>query len=182
MLVLRSVVFNACFYIFIVITMIAITPIFVLPQRWGWPAIFFWARANLWLMRVIVGTRIEVRGREHIPEGGCIVASKHQSVWETFALLPEFKDPTFILKRELRWLPLFGWYTIKMRQIPVNRGKRAAALLAMTTKAREAIALGRQILIFPEGTRRPAGAQNPLTSMVLRISIAIWNAVACRWR
>lgn len=159
MLALRSVIFNICFYVFIIVAMIAIVPIFLLPRKWCWPFIFFWARGNLWLLRVIVGMRIEVRGREHIPDGGYIVAAKHQSLWETFALLPEFKDPTFILKRELAWLPLFGWYTMKMRQIPVNRGKRSAALLAMTAKAREAINEGREILIFPEGTRRAAGAE-----------------------
>ncbi|AXS38753.1 1-acyl-sn-glycerol-3-phosphate acyltransferase [Breoghania sp. L-A4] len=159
MLVLRSILFNVCFYVLIVVMMIAITPIFFIPRKWGWPAVIAWARINLWLLRVIVGMKIEVRGREHIPQGGCIVAAKHQSLWETFALLPEFEDPTFILKRELTWLPWFGWYTIKMRQIPVNRGKRSTALLAMTARAREAIDEGRQILIFPEGTRRPAGAE-----------------------
>lgn len=159
MLVLRSIFFNICFYVFITMMMIAILPIFLLPRKWCWPIIFFWSHGNLWLLRVITGTHIEVRGRENIPQGGYIVAAKHQSAWETFALLREFKDPTFILKSELTWLPLFGWYTKKMQQIPVNRGKRSVALLAMTAKAREAIADGREILIFPEGTRKASGAE-----------------------
>lgn len=159
MLVLRSVLFNIAFYVVLFVALIGFTPVFVLPRKWGWPFIFSWGRVNLWLLRVIVGLKIEVRGRENIPQGGCIVAAKHQSLWETFALLPEFTDPTFILKRELSWLPFFGWYTLKMKQIPVNRGKRSAALVAMTARAREAVAEGRQILIFPEGTRRPAGGE-----------------------
>ncbi|PTW63298.1 1-acyl-sn-glycerol-3-phosphate acyltransferase [Breoghania corrubedonensis] len=159
MVLLRSALFNICFYLYIVVALVVYAPAFFLPRRVGWPLIVLWARASLWMLRVIAGIKIEVRGRENIPDGGFIVAAKHQSVWETFALLTLFPDPTFILKRELTWLPIFGWYTMKMKMIPVNRGKRSAALRAMTADAREAIAEGRQILIFPEGTRRPAGAE-----------------------
>jgi 1-acyl-sn-glycerol-3-phosphate acyltransferase len=87
------------------------------------------------------------------------VASKHQSLWETFALLLLFSDPAFILKRELIWIPFFGWYAWKAGMIPVNRGKRSQALAEMTTCARAELARGRQIVIFPEGTRRAPGAQ-----------------------
>lgn len=159
MVLLRSALFNFCFYLYIVVALFVYTPAFLLPRKVGWPLIVFWARASLWMLRVIAGIRLEVRGRENIPDGGFIVAAKHQSVWETFALLTLFPDPTFILKRELTWLPIFGWFTMKMKMIPVNRGKRSAALRAMTVHAREAIAEDRQILIFPEGTRRPAGAE-----------------------
>ena len=110
-------------------------------------------------MRVFAGIKVEVRGRENLPDGGFIAAMKHQSAWETVALIPLFRSPTFILKRELRWIPIFGWYTAKFKQIPINRGKRSEALAAMMLAAKEAIAEKRQILIFPEGTRRPAGAE-----------------------
>ncbi|WP_319774725.1 lysophospholipid acyltransferase family protein [Breoghania sp.] len=156
---LRSALFNLAFYLYIAVAVFAYMPAFLLPRRVGWPLVVLWARASLWMLRVICGVRMEVRGRENIPEGGFIVASKHQSAWETFALLTLFPDPTYVLKRELTWLPLFGWYTKKMKMIPVNRGKRSAALLALATAAREAIDENRQILIFPEGTRRPAGAE-----------------------
>ncbi|MDN3721173.1 lysophospholipid acyltransferase family protein [Roseibium salinum] len=118
-----------------------------------------WSRALQLLMRVLAGIKVEIRGRENLPEGGLIAAMKHQSAWETVALIPLFSSPTFILKRELRWIPIFGWYTAKFRQIPINRGRRSEALKAMMQAAKEAIAEGRQILIFPEGTRRPAGAE-----------------------
>lgn len=159
MLVLRSFLYNFFFYLFTLILMVAASPLLLFPRHVGWPVVPFWAHVNLWMLRHVVGLKVEFRGRENIPEGGFIVASKHQSALETFALIPEFRDPTYILKRELRYIPLFGWYTMRMKQIPVDRGKRSLALAAMTERAREAVGEGRQILIFPEGTRRPAGAE-----------------------
>ncbi|MCC2110914.1 MAG: 1-acyl-sn-glycerol-3-phosphate acyltransferase [Hyphomicrobiales bacterium] len=158
-MILRSLLFNAAFYVNIIVWMFAISPIFLMPRRWGWVAIRAWVHSTLWLYRVITGTRYEIRGREHLPTGGYIVAAKHQSFWETFALVPLFDDPAFIAKRELMWIPFFGWYLKKMQMIPVDRGKRSAALKAMSARVGMAIAKGRQILIFPEGTRRPAGAE-----------------------
>jgi 1-acyl-sn-glycerol-3-phosphate acyltransferase len=158
MLVFRSLLFNIAFYINIVVWMIVLLPTFLLPRRMFMRAVQAWAKSSLWLMRVLAGTAVEYRGLERIPAGGFVVASKHQSLWETFALLPVFDDPTFILKRELRWIPMFGWYTRKADCIPVDRKAGSQALLAMTAKAREEVRDGRQILIFPEGTRRPAGA------------------------
>jgi 1-acyl-sn-glycerol-3-phosphate acyltransferase len=87
-----------------------------------------------------------------------LIASKHQSLWETFALVPLFADPTFILKRELMWLPFFGWYAWKAQMIPVDRGARSQALAAISARGRIELARNRQIVIFPEGTRRPPGA------------------------
>ncbi|MET0428366.1 MAG: lysophospholipid acyltransferase family protein [Microvirga sp.] len=158
MLLVRSLLFNVAFYINIVVWMIVLLPTFLLPRRMFMRSVQAWAKSSLWLMRVLAGTAVEFRGLERIPAGGFVVASKHQSLWETFALLPVFDDPTFILKRELRWIPLFGWYTRKADCIPVDRKAGSRALVAMTAKAREEVRDGRQILIFPEGTRRPAGA------------------------
>ena len=110
-------------------------------------------------MRVVCGIKVEYRGLEKIPPGALLVASKHQSLWETFALLPLFSDPAFILKRELQWIPFFGWYAWKAGMIPVDRGRRAQALADMTERARASSARGRQIVIFPEGTRRAPGAE-----------------------
>jgi 1-acyl-sn-glycerol-3-phosphate acyltransferase len=118
----------------------------------------FWARGNNWLLRNVCGITVELRGLERIPPGPLLVASKHQSMWETFALFPLFADPAFILKRELMWLPFFGWYAWKADMIPVDRGARSQALAAMSARARIELARNRQIVIFPEGTRRPPGA------------------------
>src|SRR5262249_33103715 len=118
-----------------------------------------WGRTNLWFLRTIAGIDVEFRGLEKITSKPTIVASKHQSAWETFALVTLFDNPVYILKRELQWIPIFGWLTIKGRMIPVNRGARGQALADMTERARLELSRGRQLIIFPEGTRRPAGAE-----------------------
>ncbi len=115
--------------------------------------------ARLWFLRVVCGITVEWRGREKLPDGACLVACKHQSSWETFALFMLLPDPTYVLKRELMWLPLFGWLATKARMIPVDRGSHAKAFAGMAAAARQEIARGRQIVIFPEGTRRPPGAE-----------------------
>lgn len=154
----RSLAFNALFYLNTVFWLIVGIPTFLLPYRTTVWVAKSWGRVNLVLLRVVVGIGYEIRGREKIPPGALIVASKHQSAWETFALLPLFDNPTFILKRELQWIPVFGWLTIKGRMVPVDRKKGSQALVAMTDRARVELNDGRQIIIFPEGTRRPAGA------------------------
>lgn len=158
MLFLRSLLFNVAFYASTILWLIVLIPFVAAPRRIFMRMIQAWGRTSLWLLRAIAGTRVEFRGLERIPPGGLLVASKHQSFLETFALLTVFDDPTFILKRELMWIPLFGWYTVKARQVPVNRSAGSLALTEMNARAREEAARGRQILIFPEGTRRPPGA------------------------
>lgn len=154
----RSILFNIAFYLNIIVWMIGCTPMLLLPRRWAIGCVHGWARCSTWLLRVIGGVRVEVRGGRPRPGAPLLVASKHQSVFETFALLPYFSDPAFILKRELTWIPLFGWWCHKMRMIPVDRGKGATALKDMARRAHAEAARGRQIVIFPEGTRRPPGA------------------------
>lgn len=158
MLVLRSLLFNVAFYANLILWLIMLFPCLLVPRRVFMRLVKLWARQSLWLLRVIAGTKIEIRGQEKIPPGGLLVASKHQSMWETFALVPLFEDPTFILKRELMWIPFFGWYTWKADCVPVNRKAGSQALIQMMARAREEAREGRQILIFPEGTRRPPGA------------------------
>jgi 1-acyl-sn-glycerol-3-phosphate acyltransferase len=158
MILLRSLAFNVAFYANIIVWMIAILPTLVLPRAVLMAVVRAWARSNLWLLRVIAGIGVEFRGLENLPAGGALLAAKHQSLWETFALLTVAHDPAFIMKRELRWIPLFGWYTWKAQQVPVDRKGGSAALNAMAARAREAAQSGRQIIIFPEGTRRPVDA------------------------
>ena len=155
----RSLVFNALFYVNITVRMVVALPTLLLPRVFMLRVLRGYARSTLWLLRVVCGVDVQWRGREKIPEGACIVACKHQSLWETFALFMLLEDPTYVLKRELMWLPLFGWLATKAGMIPVDRGARAAALARMTALARREIARSRQIVIFPEGTRRPPGAE-----------------------
>jgi 1-acyl-sn-glycerol-3-phosphate acyltransferase len=155
----RSIAFNLLFYLNTLLYLIVALPTFFLPYRAIIAVARSWARTNLVLLRVVAGIDYELRGREKLPKGPIIVAPKHQSAWETFALLPLFDNPVFILKRELQWIPIFGWLTIKGRMVPVDRGAGSQALAAMTERARIELADNRQIIIFPEGTRRPAGAE-----------------------
>lgn len=160
MLVLRSLLFNVLFYVNLALWLVfAAMPAMLLPRRALLAVTVGWAHTALWLMRVVAGTDYEITGREHIPEGGLIVAAKHQSFWETFVMMMLFKDPIFILKRELIWVPFFGWCLSKFKMIPVDRGGRARALAQVTRRAKTELRDNhRQLLIFPEGTRRPAGA------------------------
>jgi 1-acyl-sn-glycerol-3-phosphate acyltransferase len=155
----RSLVFNALFYLNTVVWLILALPTFFMPYTAILWVAKTWGRINLVLLRVVVGLRYEIRGREKIPPGPLIVAAKHQSAWETIALMPLFDNPLFIVKRELMWIPLFGWFMRKGRMVPVDRSAGLRALNAMIARARTELASGRQLIIFPEGTRRPAGAE-----------------------
>jgi len=154
----RSLLFNVLFFVTTTLFVVIGSPLLFTPRSWAMAALKVHARFELFLLRVIVGTKIEVRGRENIPEGACLVASKHQSAWETFALIPIFRDPALLMKRELFWIPFHGWFSYKFQMIPVDRDKGPAALRRMLREARKRIDDGREIIIFPEGTRRPPGA------------------------
>jgi len=154
----RSLLFNVLFFVTTTLFVVIGSPFLFTPRSWAMAALKVHARFELFLLRVIVGTKIEVRGRENIPEGACLVASKHQSAWETFALIPIFRDPALLMKRELFWIPFHGWFSYKFQMIPVDRDKGPAALRRMLREARKRIDDGREIIIFPEGTRRPPGA------------------------
>jgi 1-acyl-sn-glycerol-3-phosphate acyltransferase len=158
-ILVRSIIFNALFYVNLTAHLIVALPTFVLPYPCLRVFIRSYAMTSLWLLRVVCGTKVEWRGAEKIPKGACIVACKHQSLWETFSLYAVLHDPVYVLKRELMWIPLFGWYMWKTGQIPIDRTAGMAALARMTGRARKALAAGdRQIIVFPEGTRRPPGA------------------------
>ena len=154
----RSLLFNVLFYVTTTLFVVIGSPLLFAPRRWAMAAFAVHGRFELWLLKTIVGTGLEVRGQEKLPEGPCLVASKHQSAWETFALIPLFRDPALLMKRELFWIPFHGWFSKKFEMIPVDREKGPAALRAMLRETKKRVADGREIIIFPEGTRRPAGA------------------------
>ncbi|MBC8129597.1 MAG: 1-acyl-sn-glycerol-3-phosphate acyltransferase [Rhizobiaceae bacterium] len=158
MIALRSLLFTALFYLNLAGHMILFGP-FVLfgPDSVIWWVTKSWARTSLWLMRVVTGTKAAIGGQENIPKGPAIIAAKHQAFWEVFALVPELERPTFVLKKELMAIPLFGWYSRRLGMIPVDRTKGASAMHSILGGAQTALDAGRQIIIFPEGTRTAPG-------------------------
>jgi 1-acyl-sn-glycerol-3-phosphate acyltransferase len=121
----------------------------------------FWASNALVMLRATVGLDHEIRGLDRVPRDGCVIAMKHQSAWDTLILPVVLGDPAPVLKRELLFVPFFGWYAVRAGSIPIDRKAGAGALRRMIAKARPAAAAGRPIVIFPEGTRVALGERRP---------------------
>src|SRR5262252_8718611 len=155
---LRSLVFNILFYLVFLSWAIVALPTFAMPRGAMLRVADWWARSNIFLMRVVCNIKVEFRGVEKIPKGPLLVASKHQSMWETISLLRFFEAPFFALKRELKFIPIFGLFLIKTKMIAIDRSAGGRALIAMARRARDEVLRGRQFVIFPEGTRTAAGA------------------------
>jgi len=132
----------------------------IMPVSWRDAMGSAWGQANLWLQGVICGLHYRIRGREHLPHEAAIVMAKHQSTWETIALRGLLAEQqTWVLKRELMWIPVFGWAMAMVSPIAINRkaGRRAARqIIAQGT---ERLRQGRIVVIFPEGTRTAPGEQ-----------------------
>jgi 1-acyl-sn-glycerol-3-phosphate acyltransferase len=158
MILLRSFLYNLAFYVVSVLYVVLGSPLLLGPRSWAMAGLEAHGRTCVWLLRWIVGTRLEVRGREKLPAGAALIASKHQSTWDTFGLVPIFRDPCFVLKAELLHIPFYGWFCRKFEHIVVKRERPAAALRGLIQDAKAKAAQGRHIIIFPEGNRRMPGA------------------------
>jgi len=161
MTTLRALLFNVCYFTWTVAIHVVCLPLLLGPRAWVLAAGRVWIRVSLWLLRVLVGLDHRETGLENLPRGPAIVSVKHQSAWETLYLSLALRHPAFVLKRELIWIPLFGWYLHKVGMIAIDRSAKAAALKAMVRQAEAAFAQGRQIIIFPEGTRVAPGQHKP---------------------
>jgi len=159
MILLRSLIFTLYLY-----GVMAILAILLLPAVLIWgerPAMWAarqWSRAALFGVRIICGIRYELRGREHLPPGKFIVASKHQASWETLFFATLFPHPIVVFKKELKRFPLYGWYLERSGMIAIDREAGASTLKTMVRAAEAKLAPGRPLIIFPEGTRQPPGA------------------------
>ncbi|NKC31434.1 lysophospholipid acyltransferase family protein [Falsiroseomonas selenitidurans] len=170
MIWLRSLVFNLLFFGITIIFAFLTLPTLLMP-RWG--AMFVtrsWARMVIWSLRHVVGVRVEVRGLEHLPPGGVVLAAKHQSAFDTIIWLSLLPDPTYVMKQELMRIPLYGWHARKAGMIPVDRSGGGAALRGMVRLAVKAAAEGRQVVIFPEGTRTAVGQRVPYQPGVVALA------------
>lgn len=157
MIFIRSLIFLLLQFI--------ITPVFALIAILTFPLhpitryriISGWALTMLWLLRVVCGIRMEVLGRENIPKEPCIVMCKHQSAWETIALQKVFPPQVWVLKRELLWLPFFGWGLAMTSPIAIQRSDGKGAIKQLLAQGKARLQMGFCVIIFPEGTRIPFG-------------------------
>lgn len=156
----RSWAYTIAFFAWTIIAAVAMLPTLV-RSDWTLAASKVWVRGILFLARTIAGIDSRVEGRENLPDGPCIVACQHQSSFETFKLMAELKRPIFVLKRELVWVPFIGWYMHRGGLVGIDRRAGAAAMRKTLRAARAALADGRQVIIFPQGTRTPRGALVP---------------------
>jgi len=154
---LRALLFNIAFFGSTALLGILGLPLLLAPRRLVMAFGRFWARCILGLARNIVGLDGEIRGLEHVPKGACLIAMKHQSAWDTLILPVVLGEPAVVIKRELLWVPFYGWYASRAGSIAIDRDGGAGALRRMLGAARRAAAQTRPIVIFPEGTRTAPG-------------------------
>ncbi len=157
----RSLLFAVWMYGLMAVMAIICAPALLFPRRVALACMGLWRRLVLWGLKTICGITFEVRHRERMPSTGALIAMKHHSMFETIMAWEFISDPAIILKRELIFLPFFGWYALKLRNIVVNRAAQASALRKMLKDAGQRISEGRQIVIFPEGTRVAPGERIP---------------------
>lgn len=155
---LRALAFNLVFLVGTVIFGIAGLPFLLTPRRTAMRFGRFWAQAVLWALELIVGLDGDIRGRENIPAGACLIAMKHQSMWDTLMLPPLLGDPAVVIKRELQLVPFYGWYATRAGSIFIDRKGGAGALRRMVADAKRATDAGRPVVIFPQGTRTAPGS------------------------
>ena len=157
MLVIRSLFFASLHATTIVL--FAFFSFFLLPFpfKWRYRVISRWAILNLWLLKKICGISYQVKKSEAIPDEPCVIMCKHQSAWETLALQAIFPLQVWVLKRELLWLPFFGWALATLKPVAIDRGAGKQALAKVVEQGARRLSSGAWVVIFPEGTRVPQG-------------------------
>ena len=159
MLATRSLLFNALFYLNLVVLMIVGLPTMLFGRRAVFALARLWGAISVWLLETICGLKLEYRGVENIPPGAVLIAAKHQSFLETFSLLKYSPDFAIIMKKQLMYIPMFGLYLVVGKQIGIDRQRGHSALSQLIEQGRAVLRAGRQVYIYPEGTRRPPGAR-----------------------
>ncbi len=157
MMFLRSLIFSVGWLVSTVFFGATTMFTIVLPFRYRYAYVGQFARFNLWMLKVVCGLRYRVCGREHLSAGPAIIFCKHQSIWETLVLQRLFPPLVWVLKRELLWLPFFGWGLAAMRPIAINRGAGRRAITQVVDQGCARLKDGQWVVIFPEGTRVPYG-------------------------
>jgi 1-acyl-sn-glycerol-3-phosphate acyltransferase len=153
---IRSLLFYAFFYLQTVplAIIVGLSAIIGGRTRFGWALARYWIHSNILAMRLLAGIKTDVQGMENIPDGPCIIASKHMSDWDIFAILPGARRPAFIAKKELMDIPFFGKAAMAFDTIRIDRSQGGDAIPLMLSDAKGALDRGSRIIIFPEGTRK----------------------------
>jgi 1-acyl-sn-glycerol-3-phosphate acyltransferase len=155
---LRALLFTAAFFLLTGLMGVLALPLLALPRALAVRATRLWARIVLALLAGIVGLRFRIDGAQHLPRSGpALIAAKHQSAFDTIVWLALLPDAAYVLKRELLAIPVYGWFCRKLGMIAVDRGAGASAMRGLLRDAEAALAAGRQVVIFPEGTRTAPG-------------------------
>ena len=157
MILLRALLFNLLSWLIFLVLGPLYLPLLLIPGNAGERVMMAagtaWSRLMLRTAAIVVGLDYEVRGRENIPATPALFAIKHQSAWDTLAVASLLPQPVVVLKRELFWIPFYGWYARRAGMIAIDRKAGASALRRMVRAARDALAKGRPLVIFPQGTR-----------------------------
>lgn len=159
MTLIRSLFFTVWLFFWTALLGTAYLPLLVFPRQIMARCLRVWAHVMLFGLRWINGIKIEIRGQEHIPTGAALIAGKHMGMLDTIVPFVVLPDVCFVMKRELTYIPLFGWHAMKATMIWIDRGAAAKALRKMVTDAQERFTHERQLVIFPEGTRKAPGAE-----------------------
>ncbi|MDG1495026.1 MAG: lysophospholipid acyltransferase family protein [Porticoccaceae bacterium] len=150
---LRAISFYSGLIVLVILMVLALCVVGFVPFRYRQICITTGNKLLMSWLRITCGVRINVRGLENIPASACVVLSNHQSTWETFFLQYLFVPASMILKRELLWIPLFGWGLYFMRAIAIKRSNPAGAIRQVLKQGKQRLAEGINVVIFPEGTR-----------------------------
>lgn len=157
MLLFRSLIFVFFHVLTAIIFSLLGVLLWPLPFKWRYIAVSRWAVLNLWLLEKICGVRYEVEGRENISDQASVILCKHQSSWETLALQAVFPPQVWVLKRELLWIPFFGWGLASLKPIAIDRAAGRQALNQIIEQGKKRLSAGYWVVVFPEGTRIPSG-------------------------
>ena len=161
MTAVRSALFNIYFYVWLILMLLIMAFFLPLPRIGMMRTVQAWAGGMHRGLKVIVGLDDRVIGRHNIPDRPAIYACKHQSTWDTSIFLILFNDPAYVMKKELLAIPLWGWFARKCEAVFVDREGGAGALKSLVRDTQKAIADGRDVIIFPEGTRTAPGEHRP---------------------
>jgi 1-acyl-sn-glycerol-3-phosphate acyltransferase len=172
MIFLRSVVFNLFFFPFTAMICLFGQPLRLGPPHWTRLYVRYWAMGAMAIVRVVCGIRIRIEGRENLPDGGFILAAKHQSAFDTMIWLMVLRQPAYVLKKELLDLPLWGGLAVHSGTIAVDRAAGASALRGLVKQGRDVLGEGRAVVIFPEGTRTEPGQRVPYQPGVAALAVA----------